>query len=330
MKIFPAISLRRLCPPLAGRGRWARGFTLIEILVVVTLLSIIVLGLLTMFTQTQKAFRTGLTQADVLQSGRVVSDMILRELEQVAPTYRSAVNFDAWYPNFRPLEQVLPGSSEKRTNMLEDLFFVTRRNREWIGIGYFVRNHDQTTGAVESPSMAVAPAPNTLSAGTLYRFEARVSDSRDPVTGVLYTPEYLYSLYVNTAYTNFWSLNNPPAAKIVEGVLHFKVRAYNTNSSWILADWGTNGVSVSGLQTNSDIRISGRVPGEVGQYRFYSNAVPAAVELEVGLLEDKAWERFKSLPTDIARYNYVTNLVGRVHLFRQRVQIRNVDPLAYQ
>lgn len=320
------------CPQLADAAlraprcdRVPPGFTLIEILVVITLLSIIVLGLLTMFTQTQKAFRTGLTQADVLASGRVATDMIVRELEQITPTRRGAVNFDAWYPNYRPLEQALPGSALKRTNMLEDLFFVTRRNREWIGIGYFVRHHDQTTGAVQSPSLAIAPAPNILSAGTLYRFEATVTD-----LPTFRGPDYLYSLYLNAAYTNFWPLNSLPVAKVVDGVVNFKIRAYNTNGVWITNDWGANGVSYSGLQTNTDIRISGRVPGEVGQYRFYSNAVPAAVELEIGILEDKAWDRFKGLPTDVAKHNYVSDLVGRVHLFRQRVQVRNVDPLAYQ
>lgn len=314
------------CFPGSGR-RFA--FTLIEILVVVALLSIIVLGLLAMFTQTQKAFRTGLTQADVLEAGRITGDLLQRELQQITPTQQSnTVNFEAWYPNFRPLEQNLPGSNARRTNMVEDLFFVTHGNRTWTGIGYFVRTNLPTATQilVGTPTISIGqPAPDYLSAGTLYRFEASVAEV-PPRLG----PDYLYSLYRSYAYSRTWPLNSTNVARIVDGVVHFKIRAYNSNGLWITNDWGTNGVSFSGVQTNSDVRMSGLVTNEVGQYRFVSNAVPAAVELELGLLEDKAWERFKNLPTDLARNNYITSVVGRVHLFRHRVQVRNVDPVAYQ
>src|SRR5258708_2837402 len=73
-------------------------FSLIEILIVVALLSIIILGLLAMFSQTQKAFRAGLTQTDVLQAGRLAGDMLGRELEQITPAYVIGTNFGA--PNF--------------------------------------------------------------------------------------------------------------------------------------------------------------------------------------------------------------------------------------
>jgi hypothetical protein len=65
-------------------------------------------------------------------------------------------------------------------------------------------------------------------------------------------------------------------------------------------------------------------------YEFWSNAVPAFVELEIGILEDRAWERFKSLSDAASQYRYISNQAGRVHLFRQRISIRNVDPLAYR
>ena len=320
-------TLARLATPETRRSFpvLRRAFTLLEILVVMALLSIIVLGLMAMFAQTQRAFRTGLTQTDVLEAGRVLGDLVGRELEQITPTHlANTTNFEAVYPNYRPLEQPLPGSAQMRTNMIEDLFFVTRRNQEWVGIGYFVRTNDQVTGQVGPPSISFGGG-DILSAGTLYRFEASVTD-----VPARRGPDYLYALYRNAAYTNYWPPNNLPVAKLVDGVIHFKVRAYNANGDRIVQDNFTNGVSFSGNQTNTVILASPRVPGEVGQYRFFSNAVPASVELETGILEDKAWARFKSLPTDTAKYNYVTNLVGRVHLFRQRVQVRNLDPVAYQ
>src|SRR4051812_38323136 len=50
-----------------------RGFSLIEILVVVALLSVIILGLVAMFHQTQKALLSTTTQVDFLEAGRAAS-----------------------------------------------------------------------------------------------------------------------------------------------------------------------------------------------------------------------------------------------------------------
>src|SRR5262249_37093152 len=60
-----------------------QGFSLIEILVVVALMTIIILGLLLMFQQTQRAFTQSMTQSDVLANGRAVMDLIPREVEQM-------------------------------------------------------------------------------------------------------------------------------------------------------------------------------------------------------------------------------------------------------
>ncbi len=60
--------------------------------------------------------------------------------------------------------------------------------------------------------------------------------------------------------------------------------------------------------------------------------MPAAVEMELGLLEQYTWERYNSIGDPAARLAYLQreDISSRVHLFRQRIPIRNVDPLAYQ
>jgi len=127
-------------------GGLTAAFSLIEILVTVALLAFIVLGLFAMFNQTQRAFTSSMTQSDVLEAGRAVSDMFTRELEQIIPADSSAVNFYAQMPALAPLTQSLPGAvapaTLTRTNFLEDLFFLTRSNQTWIGIGYCVRAAD--------------------------------------------------------------------------------------------------------------------------------------------------------------------------------------------
>src|SRR5580658_5908383 len=76
------------------RRRPGWGFTLVEIMVTVALLSVIILGLVAMFNQTRRAFTSSLAQVDVLESGRGAADMIARDLEQMVPAYVQGV------PNF--------------------------------------------------------------------------------------------------------------------------------------------------------------------------------------------------------------------------------------
>src|SRR4051794_36885471 len=105
-----------------GRSRFACAFSLIEIMVVIGLLSVIVLGLMAMFSQTQNAFKLGMAQTDVLESGRMGTDLLVRELEQMSPTYARATNFQVDLAQVA--EQRLPGNSGVRTNKMQDVFFV--------------------------------------------------------------------------------------------------------------------------------------------------------------------------------------------------------------
>ena len=46
-----------------------------------------------MFNQVQRAFRISMNQVDHLEAGRAVTEMLPRELEQIAPCGANAVNF---------------------------------------------------------------------------------------------------------------------------------------------------------------------------------------------------------------------------------------------
>jgi hypothetical protein len=275
--------------PRGGRGPLGAGFSLIEIIVVVGLLSLITLGLLMMFNQTQRVFRTGLTQVDVLEGGRIVTDMMTRELAQIRASYRpNGVNFFSETAPVNPLLQALPGSGQPaRTNMLNDLFFLTRENQTWTGVGYLIR-------------------PVTNGVGTLYRFEEKSTAAQGP--------DLLFARFYSTDPTNM--------SRVLDGVVHFKVRTYDPGGGWITSE-------INPALGNSDIRFSGFVPGEIGRYDFRSNAVPAAVELEIGILEDRALRRALSIPDGTAQRRFLQDQAGKVHLFRLRVPVRNVDLGAY-
>ena len=64
---------------------------------------------------------------------------------------------------------------------------------------------------------------------------------------------------------------------------------------------------------------------------MFSNTLPASVEIEMAALEDRALQRASTWPNNSAgQSNYLAQQAGRVHIFRQRVTVPNVDPAAYQ
>jgi hypothetical protein len=94
-------------------------------------------------------------------------------------------------------------------------------------------------------------------------------------------------------------------------------------------DWELNKNNAANAP-NIGIADSTLAPGEVGFYGFTNNAVPAYVELELGVLEPAVLKRYDSIPDPLIASNFLAAHAGNVHLFRQRIAIRNVDRTAYQ
>ncbi|MGD0615999.1 MAG: hypothetical protein ABSA69_11215 [Verrucomicrobiota bacterium] len=325
---------------------------MIEILVVVALLSVIVLGLMAMFNQTQRAFRLGMSQTDVLESGRMATEILAREIGQTTPSYFDWTNGipPAQQPNYYWLfgapnfysqttnasYQSLPGSTALlstnvlyRTNILDDVFFLVRNNQTWTGIGYFVR-----TNRNDDPELPGGVGP----AGTLYRFE-----TSEPVSQFQIDPAALFYDF-NLARSEL--LTNG-VSKILHGVVHFRVRPFDA-SGWLIPNNPiyfnpTNSPNPNSFNSltnlpafvssnlffdlNNQYYVSGS--GEIGAFVFFSNAVPAAVEMELGILEPQVYDQYQSIPVLPAQQAFLTNQAPHVHLFRQRIPIRMVDPTAY-
>jgi hypothetical protein len=281
-------------------------------MVAMTLLSLIVLALMAVFTSTQRAFRAGLTQTDTLETGRAVMNMITDDLGGMTPSFGSGnatnsfytpVNFSVDFTNYvsppSPLIQPLVGSSQQRTNVLEKIFILSRNNQTWTGTGYIVGNN--------------------LPDGTLY-------------------PLYRFSMTTNAGtgdagrsglYNNFTGIplsNSNVWSHLMDGVVDLRVRAYDTNGIWM-----TNGYSFGQSNTLKNTRFIPSPWGEVGYY-MYSNSLPASVEIELGTIEDRTLQHAESL-VDLAptysQSNYLAGAAGKVHIFRQRVWIRNMDTSAY-
>jgi prepilin-type N-terminal cleavage/methylation domain-containing protein len=331
-------------PPIESEAKpWLRlqknshGFSLIEMLVTVSILTLIILGLVAMFDQTRKAFTSSVTQVDVLESGRAAADIVSREVEQMAavgatPTIPKLTMYNFYLDSplaeaggaSAPLVQSLIDPNDLRTNNLQRIYYVTQNNRQWSSVGY-----------------EVIPANINDGIGTLYRFGS---------TNIPYA-----SLYnVLAQQSNFFRFTPPTNgfSRIIDGVVDFRVRVLNANGSQYPIFCLTNSLG-QGLTTtpytnslqDSTVYVqpaylgsSGAFIGTGDQYsaEFVGQALPAYVEIELGILEDRALARYHSLtnsggngPGTLA-WSYLTNHAGQVHVFRQRIAIHNYNPQAFQ
>jgi len=294
------------------------GFSLVEVLIVVSLLSLIVLALMAVFSSTQRAFRSAVTQTDVLEGSRAAVDLITSDLRGLTPSggVSNAVAAAVTPPvncfilansyNYLPLVQTLPGGTIARTNLLNYFFVLGRENTKWTGVGYIV---DSTSTGPLYP---------------LYRFYAETNRTCSPAT--------LYNLFV----TQINAAQFTNMSHVIDGVVHLTVRAYDPNGRWIndnrVAQPYTNALNTEFFYAPA----VGYGYGEAQLFMF-SNTVPSAVELELGVLENRTLARAESLPNNVPaaapndrRTLFLKNQSGVVHVFRQRVNIPNVDPTAYQ
>jgi hypothetical protein len=286
----------------------------VEILVVVVLMSLIVLALMAVFSSTQAAFRASITQTDVLEGGRAAMGMLKSDFESMAPSFGQSnqpvangyipVNFSVNPYQFQyqsqvgPLVQSLAGSGYQRTNVLENFFILTRQNMTWTGVGYVV---DTASQNYFNP---------------LYRFTATANVSAQNMPWGLYT-----NFLANTGLPV--SPTNANLSHLMDGVVDLTVRAYDINGLWM-----TNGYPFGYTNIARNVWFSGPAWGEVG-FCMFSNTLPASVEIQLGVLEDRTLQRAQSI-SGLTQSNYLAQHAGQVHLFRQRISIRNVDPSAYQ
>ncbi len=313
--------------PLSIAGRAARAFTLTELMVAVGIMGLIVTALYAIFSATQRALRANVSQTDVTEGGRFALELISRDLRRLsaagqtpetnllislspalgaAPVraLQSAEVFDLYYTTnrpadfqgYQPLVQRLNLDPHRRTNVLEELFLFSREG--------------------------------TRMAGTVYR----VLDARGGVgTLARYSLTHAHRL-MPTGWLSLATLGRPATnfAPLVEGVIHFRVQAYDalgyplswTNRHWYVAA-ATNDYPNPGYRLDEDLGLERdlRLDSET-LVIFRSNALPAALEIELGVLEPEALAQYRQLPagSDLAR-NFLSNRAAQVHLFRQRVPL---------
>ena len=75
------------------RASRRRAFTILELLVAVSVMTLVIYVLYALFNQTQMALRKNASQVDVNEGGRAAMEMIVRELSQMEVSGYPAIRF---------------------------------------------------------------------------------------------------------------------------------------------------------------------------------------------------------------------------------------------
>lgn len=269
----------------------AYAFTVVELLVAVSIMSIIVFVLYKVFNETQRALRSNIAQVDVLEAGRAAMELMTRELQEMsAAQLANQTNFYVELGPIPPVVQKLSVSGTSRTNVLEDFFFLTRKNKDWSGIGYRVINAN-------------------IGIGTLARFATETNATKDLAFTNL-------SFQFKRA-VPFPAVNPTNFHRIADGIVHLRLLAFDPNGrAMTYLSKQTNNYDTASISLFQD-----SLPQET-RLAFRSNTLPSYVELELGVLEPQTLERFKSILNPEMARKFLEDRPGNVHLFRQRIPIR--------
>lgn len=323
-------------------------FTVTELLVAVSLMSLIVLALYAMFNQTQKALRSNEAQVDSSERGRALLELVSRELEGARVSGRSEIT-NLW-TRLAASSRFVQGDTEPqidavgKSNRFDYVYFLTKNEKAWRGVGFTVLQATNVGGRE-----VLGPAVNEL--GQLYRYET-VPDRRDfgiPTTN-------LFAGFVNVLP---WAFSQPQQwpqstnfSQVADGIVHFKIIPYDTQGR--ILGFGTTNLdstyqmmrtTISGLplpfpasnfgQGNRALVPAANVILQQTYFNdinetiatFRSNALPAYLELELGVLEPDAMRQYNQmledgLPNQAKRF--MEKRLASVQVFRKRIPFRTV------
>lgn len=188
--------------------RRQQGLTILEIMVASGLMIIIIFGLLAMFNQTQRAFKSSLRQVDVLEGGRAIMDMVVRDLEQLAspPGISNTVTFHA---DRTYTFSFLNGTEAINSNRLTEVFVTWPESLTWHGVAF--RPEDDGKGLA-----------------TLYRGQKSTNyvDLVPPAMN-----NFLYTQFDAGKFAWY---------RVAQGIVHFHVRPLDTNG--LPYNWNGNSI----------------------------------------------------------------------------------------
>lgn len=327
-----------------GRSK-AAAFTVTELMVAVALMAVVVYALYSVFNQTQRALRANESQVDTTERGRGVLELVSRDMELArVGGIQNITNFYALPAPYGRVEQddrdPNDPNIEKRTNYLYSVYYLTQRDRGWRGVGYalYLRN----------PLDQDQLEPTQWGMGSLYRYETRTNYGV-PTTNLF--AEFAPKM------PNAMTPANPPVSAtnfnhIADGVVHFRVKAYDTQGhlmafnttnrdpAYVIFRCTETGARLLSSSTNANANNATAILQENSRgdwetkMSFRSNAAPAYLEIELGILEPDAVKTFELLYSDERKSGgqgararqWLEKRINKVQIFRKRIPLRTVSP----
>ena len=315
-------------------------------------MSVIVFGLFSMFNQTQKALLATSKQVDILGSGRAAIEVLVEDIQSAEapglPVF-SLESVGAQLPhmqgtlnrsyNNRPVFQKLVDNS-LRTNLLQNVFFMTRSNLNWVAKGYFFT---PTTNFVADPGT------QSLGFGTLFRFSSVNVDLNTARIEDRFQPQRRMN---EDLLRNFWDhynfvqnldpleatnlVFNLSVSPLIEGVIHFKMQPVDSDGRPMLhyTDFIDQQNQIINREYPETVLEREEIGGDPlnGQtrYRFYGHALPAFIELELGVLDPEVLIRVKAMPNLQAARQFLEDKPGAVHLFRRIIPLSTANRISLE
>lgn len=339
------------------------GFSLVEIMVVIAMLGVIVLGLFSVFNQTQRALKSNNAQVDVMEAGRNAFDLITREIEQaVAPGIEHTNIYELAY--FYPRIQYRNPSANPpvtpewfpmglndgtvRTNILHEIFFLGRSNNWLTANGFFLGSI--TNVQVGKNVEARFTTNEVAQTGVGMLFYCSVQNPKNRQTSFLKNWQNYndlrnyYQLSRNYLVADTTNFTHAAAYPLVDGVVHFRVLTYDGKMRRINDYFNHVGPSqtwippfdsalTNAIGTDIPAVLIYRDPPttdstlwyrEVRPY-FTSNNLPAYVEVELGLLSPQVLQKARAIPNLAAQRSFLTNQAHAVLFFRKMIRLRNAQ-----
>ena len=323
------------------RASRRRAFTILELLVAVSVMTLVIYVLYALFNQTQMALRKNASQVDVNEGGRAAMEMIVRELSQMEVSGYPAITdlqtkltysgsksfFSRVTPGntalllayqsdaLPPVEDAWAKEQGFRTNILQDFTFTSRGDSGFHVTSYRVIDVDSGVGTLA----------RYRTNGTL-----RVTA---PVQALLNKTEIFNRFYFEPVANTSAEAFEP----ITDGVIHLRITPYDQlgrrlgHGRMFYDPLGLNldrrGAAGQALfQMNTNRPVDGTLMQDryaQSQAQFYG-ALPSYFDVEMAVIAPRVLKQVRSLPPDPeVRANFLGRQIGKVTLFRQRVPIRD-------